>query len=77
MRPLIRTFLTRLGSPTKAIREETYSQVGENIRRAEKNQQRGYSNRNLSSASNGIIISLDVESRNNKCNNRKQGKLCL
>ena len=42
----------------------------------EKNEQCGYSNRNLSTVSNDISISLNVELRNNKRNNRKQGKLC-
>ena len=60
----------------KAIREEMYRQEGENIKMDEKNEQYGYSNCNLSTASNNINISLNVELRNNKRNNRKQGKIC-
>ena len=61
---------------SKAIREEMYRQEGENIKMDEKIEQCGYSNRNLSTASNDISSSLNVELRNNKPNNRKQGKLC-
>ena len=49
-----------------------YRQEAENTKTAEKNYQGGYSNRNLSSTSNGISINLDVELRNNRRNYRKQ-----
>ena len=57
--------------------ENIFLQAGENIKRAQKKQQRDYAKRNISSVSNDICIGAQVLLRNNKRNDRKGGKFCF
>ena len=56
------------------IREKLHRQVGENIKRAQKIQQRHYGSRNESSASNDILIGAEVLLRNSKRKDLKGGE---
>ena len=56
------------------IREKLHRQVGENIKRAQKIQQRHYGSRNESSASNDIFIGAEVLLRNSKRKDLKGGE---
>ena len=54
---------------SNVIREEVHRKAGENMKGAERKQQRDYESRNKSSASNDVYIGAEVLLRNNKWNN--------